>query len=47
LGLPPSMTETQLFVVPRSMPITFAIFPLVPSYSDAARAAELLISWAI
>jgi len=29
-GLPPSITATQLLVVPRSMPITFAIFPLVP-----------------
>jgi hypothetical protein len=24
-GLPPSKTETQLFVVPRSIPITFDI----------------------
>src|ERR1700712_586112 len=30
LGLPPSITATQLLVVPRSIPITFAIGPLWP-----------------
>jgi hypothetical protein len=27
VGSPPSTTATTEFVVPRSMPITFAIFP--------------------
>ena len=28
VGSPPSITETQLLVVPRSMPMTLPIFPL-------------------
>src|SRR3954465_14388067 len=30
LGLPPSITATQLLVVPRSIPITFAMVPRRP-----------------
>src|SRR5438552_555328 len=30
VGLPPSMTATTEFVVPRSMPITFAMIPALP-----------------
>jgi hypothetical protein len=29
LGLPPSITATHELVVPRSIPITLAIFPLI------------------
>src|SRR4029078_5794399 len=39
-GLPPSITATQLLVVPRSMPITFAIllpFSTRPRTRDGAR----------
>src|SRR6185503_17588007 len=36
-GLPPSMTATQLFVVPRSIPITFAMLYPLPLPPDARR----------
>src|SRR5688572_21239626 len=38
LGLPPSITATQLLVVPRSIPITFAIvYPLLAPRGRAAQ----------
>jgi hypothetical protein len=41
LGFPPSITATQLFVVPRSIPITFAMgmFVLVASFGALKRHA--------
>jgi hypothetical protein len=48
-GLPPSMTATQLLVVPKSMPMTLAIFKsLSPKpLFGSEQAAEVLISGAI
>ena len=37
VGLPPSMTATTEFVVPRSMPITFAMSSLLSLASQASR----------
>src|SRR5690606_33242827 len=40
-GLPPSITATQLLVVPRSMPMTLPIvFPFLTSIGDAAPVAR-------
>src|SRR4051812_15385765 len=41
-GSPPSITETQLLVVPRSMPITFAIGVPAPSTSLPQEARQQL-----
>src|SRR3954471_24866515 len=48
-GLPPSMTATQLLVVPKSIPMTLAmlLIPLLQAPFSPDQEAELLISRAI
>src|SRR4028119_2481078 len=45
LGLPPSITATQLLVVPRSIPITFAIVFSTLSCRPRAPVRHARVSW--
>ena len=47
MGCPPSKTATQLFVVPKSMPMTFPITPLIQlsviSYQLSVNSCQLIV----